>query len=93
MSTLPAAAAGSKDDFLPSEEGLFTSLAGLRLRRDSLVRDTGERERRSKRDVFFSGSVWSKRERFTRGASSAMIPGGAIPELQQQVCHTMLSEM
>lgn len=58
MSALPAAAAGSNDaDFLPSEEGLFTSLAGLRLRRDSLVRDTGERERRSKRDVFLSGSV------------------------------------
>ena len=58
MGTLPAAAAGSNDaDFLPSEEGLFTSLAGLRLRRDSLVRDTGERERRSKRDVFLSGSV------------------------------------
>lgn len=58
MDTLPAAAAGSNDvDFLLSDEGLLTSLAGLRLRRGSLVRDTGERERRSKRDVFLSGSV------------------------------------
>lgn len=75
MSTLPAAAAGSKEaDFLSSVDGLLTSLPGLRLRRDSLVRETGDRERRSKRDAGFrSGSVWSKRDRFTRGASSAIV--------------------
>jgi hypothetical protein len=68
-----AAAAGSNDvGFRPSDEGPFTSLAGLRLRRGSLVRDTGDRERRLKRDGF-EGSVWSKRERFVRGASSAIL--------------------
>ena len=71
--SLPAAAAGSNDaGFRPSDEALFASLAGLRLRRDSLVRDTGDRERRSKRDGF-EGSVWSKRERFVREASSAIL--------------------
>ena len=71
---LPAAAAGSNEaGFLPSDDGLFRSLAGLRLRRDSLVRETGDRERRSKREGFRSGSVWSKRDRLARGASSAMM--------------------
>jgi hypothetical protein len=49
----------------PTVEGLEAA-AGLRLRR------TGERERRSKRDL--EGSVWSKRDR--RGASD--IVGGVV---------------
>ena len=50
---------------------------GLRSLPDSERRDGGERERRSNRDVLLgSGSVWSKRERFTVRRSDSSMPGG-----------------
>lgn len=45
---------------------------GLRLLRESVRRDVGERERRSNLEARFgSGSVWSKRDRL-RGSSDMM---------------------
>lgn len=76
----PAAAAGSTADGFAgvSAPGLRLSgrLNGLRVRADSDCLLDGDRERRSKRERRGSGSVWSKRDRFTRCSSSAMVKGG-----------------
>jgi hypothetical protein len=69
----PAAAAASVGDFLAS--GVASFAMGLRSLPGSERRDGGDRERRSNRDVLLgSGSVWSKRERFTvrRSVSSIL---------------------
>jgi hypothetical protein len=67
-----AAAAASVGDFFVS--GIASFVTGLRSLPDSERRDGGERERRSNREVLLgSGSVWSKRERFTvRRSDSSM---------------------
>lgn len=73
---IPAATAGSPEDCLfASAAGLRGSpLRGLRVRAAPDCREDGDRERRSNRDARFgSGSFWSKRERFARGSSSAMV--------------------
>lgn len=72
---LPAAVAGS------TALELRTILAprGLLLRRGSVSRADGERERLSNRDgLRGSGSVWSNRERFDRFSSSAMKASGEV---------------
>lgn len=72
----PAATAGSSEaERLSLEAGLRESLPrGLLLRLEPVCRDEGERERLSNLDVLRgSGSVWSKRERFTLLSSSAIL--------------------
>lgn len=70
----PAAAAASVGDFLAS--GVASFAMGLRSLPGSERRDGGDRERRSNRDVLLgSGSVWSKRERFTVRRSVSSILG------------------
>lgn len=72
----PAAAAGSIDaDRFSLASGLRGSLPnGLLLRFESVCREEGERDRLSNLDdLRGSGSVWSKRERFTLRSSSPML--------------------
>lgn len=69
---VPAAATGSA--LLPAPGLRGSRLSGLRVRVVSDCRDEGDRERRSNRDCRRgSGVVWSKRERFGRRSSSAMV--------------------
>ena len=76
LTSLPAAAAGSRGVFLLSDPGLkgVFGAKGLRLRCVSDVLLVGERERLSKREIrFTSGSVWSNLERFEVFRSSSAI--------------------
>lgn len=77
----PAAAAGSCGlaDLGASAPGLRASRPnGLRCLVASDWREAGDRERRSNLDWRrWSGSVWSKRDRFARRSSSAMLKSGS----------------
>lgn len=75
MVHIPAAAAGSEATGLGASPAGLSRLSGLRVRADSDCLSDGDRDRpRSNRERRGgSGSVWSKRDRFTRRSSSAMV--------------------
>lgn len=74
LGNIPAAAAGSMAGLESpgASRGLDKGLLS-RSRPESCWRAGGERERRSKRERRGSGSVWSKRERFTLRRSVSSI--------------------